>query len=99
MPLPGVHAKGGRHTVNNNVVDLGEMTIPVKTLHDYAANLSAGSGNIEKAFNRQTVIAMKGLIRAAFPLISFIEFFIGGSGRMKARKSSLLLCHVLEFLL
>ena len=56
------------------MVDLGEMTIPVKTLHDDAANLSAGSGNIEKAFNRETVIAMKGLIRTAFPLIFFIFF-------------------------
>ena len=44
------------------------MTIAVITLQDYAADLSAGSGNIEKAFNGETVIAMKGLIRAAFPL-------------------------------
>ena len=49
------------------MVDLGYVTIAVIRLQDYAANLSAGSGNIEKAFNREAVSTVKGLIRAALP--------------------------------
>jgi hypothetical protein len=52
------------------------MTVAIKMLHDYATERNAGSGQAQKALNREAVIAFKGSIRTAFVVVSSI-FVVG----------------------